>query len=128
MWHEYPFEDADSSKDKYWITLNCKINDFPINAVLPTSQWDNHYYLKEENMIDTVILEANESKFFNKKTIVDLKNIVSEDEERVNEGIECNMLNYLGELESTLFQRIEEAIRNAITLSPFDKKEYLCQN
>ena len=128
MWREYPFEDEDNSKDKYWITLNCKINDFPINAVLPTSQWSNHYYSKADNMLDTVVLEAHESQFFNKKTIIDLKNIVLEDEEQVKDGIECGLLNYLGELESNLFQRIEVAIQNAITLSNFDKKEYLCQN
>ena len=96
--------------------------------MLPTSQWNNHYYSKEDNMIDTIILEASESKFFKKRTIIDLKNIVLEDEEQVKEGIECNLLKYLGELEPTLFQRIEEAIKNAITLSNFDKKEYLCQS
>lgn len=126
-WYEYPFEDNDTAKDKYWITLNCEINGFPMNAILPTSQWNNHYYLREENMIDTIVFEANESQFFNKKTIIDLKNIVLEEEEQVKEGIKENFLKYLGELETNLFQRIEKAIEYAITISNFDKQEYLCQ-
>ena len=128
MWHEYPFEDDnDNSKDKFWITLNCEINGFPMNAVLPTSQYTNHYYTREENLIDTVIFEANESQFFYKKTIIDLKNIILEEEEQIREGIEQNFLKYLGELEPHLFQRIEKTIQNAITLSFFDKQEYLCK-
>jgi hypothetical protein len=42
-WFDYTFGNGDS-KDKFFITLNCSINDFPINAVLPTSQHDNHLY------------------------------------------------------------------------------------
>jgi len=126
LWHEYPFVDSDDVRDKYWITLNCEINDFPINAVLPTSQWNNHYYSREENLIDTVIIDKNESSFFAKKTVIDLKNILIEDEIRIRDGIENNFLQYKGELESEIFSRIENAIQSAITLSPIDKNEYLC--
>jgi len=126
LWYEYPFVDSDDVRDKYWITLNCKINDFPINAILPTSQWNNHHYSREENLIDTVIIERGESNFFNKKTVIDLKNILIEDEIRIRDGIENNFLQYQGELESDIFLRIESAIQSAITISTIDKNEYLC--
>lgn len=126
LWHQYPFTNSKDVKDKYWITLNCLVNDFPINAILPTSQWDNHYYTKKDNRIDTVIFEKNESEFFKKKTVIDLKNIIFEEESRVREGIENNFLKYQGLLEDNLFKRIEEAIRGAVTLSKIKKNEYLC--
>jgi len=44
MWQEYVFQDTGEERDKYWVTLNCKINDFPINVILPTSKYGNHYY------------------------------------------------------------------------------------
>lgn len=126
LWYEYPFMDSNDVRDKYWITLNCEINDFPINAILPTSQWNNHYYSREDNLIDTVIIEEGESSYFNKKTVIDLKNILIEDEIRIRDGIANNFLQYKGELENQIFERIENAIQSAITLSTIDKNEYLC--
>ena len=92
-WEEYLFQDTGEIKDKYWITLNCKLNEFPINVILPTSQWDNHYYSKKNHMIDCVIIERGESKYFNaEKTILDLKNIISEEEHKVREAFEDGFL------------------------------------
>ena len=75
-WFDYTFGNGDI-RDKFWITLNCSINDFPINAVLPTSQHDNHYYSKAENMIDTVVFKPNESEFFVSKKIIDINKIIN---------------------------------------------------
>ncbi len=36
-WENYEFED-NSKKNKYFIALNCKIQDSEINLVLPTSK------------------------------------------------------------------------------------------
>ena len=126
LWYEYPSIDSNDVRDKYWITLNCSINDFPINTILPTSQWNNHYYSREDSLIDTVIIEQGESEFFTKKTVIDLKNILIEDEVRIRDGIENNFLQYKGKLEGEIFERIENAIKFAITISSMDKDEYLC--
>jgi len=127
-WNNYEFNaNADDNRNKYWLTLNCIVNDFPVNIVLPTSQINNHFYSQQDNLIDTVIIEANESQFFNKKTILDLKNITHEYEEVIKDAWGDGFLRYLGELESKLFTRVETAIRNAITISPMDKREFLCE-
>ena len=125
-WFDYTFGNGDS-KDKFFITLNCSINDFPINAVLPTSQHDNHHYSRPANMIDTVILEANESRFFNKKTIIDLKNIIYKEEEEIRNAYEDEYLIYLGDLEREIMERIESTIRNSDEIEPFKIAEYLCE-
>ena len=130
-WYEYEFS-ADSNeyetRDKFWITLNCKINDFPINAVLPTSQYDNHYYSNAVHMIDTVVINRGESVYFNAdKTIIDLKNIIEEDEYLIREAYEADYLTYLGNLEPDLLTRIENAIQNAQELDLFKIDEYLCR-
>jgi hypothetical protein len=129
-WFEYEFS-ADNSqyetKDKYWITLNCKVNDFPINAVLPTSQYNNHYYSNPAHLIDTVIFEKGESQYFNsKKTIIDLKNIIEEDEYIIKEAYEAKYLIHLGDLEPELLTKIEEVIRNSDEIDLFKINEYLC--
>lgn len=130
-WYEYDFSTSSSEyekRDKFWITLNCKINDFPINAVLPTSQHDNHYYSNPKHIIDTVIIHKGESAYFNAdKTIIDLKNIIEEDEYMIREAYETDYLIHLGNLEPELLARIEEAINNATELDLFKIDEYLCR-
>lgn len=127
-WTQYRFkENEEDSRNKYWVTLNCKVNDFPMNIVLPTSQVDKSYYDNPDNMRDTVVIEANESEYFHKKTFIDLKNIVYEHQTTIEEAWDAGYLKYQGNLEGYLFDRIENAIRNAITLSPMDKKELLCE-
>ena len=128
FWENHAFnENEEDNRNKYWITLNCKVNDFPINVVLPTSQNNNWYYSNLNNMIDTVVIEASESEYFFKKTIIDLKNITHESKDNIEEAWDLGYLKYHGSLEVDLFGRIEAAIRNAITISPMDKKEYLCE-
>ncbi len=120
-WKDYQFSDTGEYKDKYWLTLNCKINEFPINVILPTSQHDNHYYSNQINLIDCVIIEKNESKYFNKeKTILDLKNIIREEE------YEDGFLIEQGPLEGNLCTRLESAIENAETLEDYLIAELLC--
>ena len=127
-WTEYHFnENEEDNRNKYWITLNCKVNDFPMNIVLPTSQVDKSYYDNPQNMRDTIVIEATESKYFHKKTLIDLKNIIHERQTIIEEAWEAGYLKYEGKLESYLFERIEHAIQNAITLSPMNKKEFLCE-
>jgi len=127
-WTAYSFnEDEEDNRNKYWITLNCNPNDFPINIVLPTSQANGRYYSNPNNLIDTVVIEENESVFFHKKTIIDLKNITHEHQNDIEEAWNDGYLKLQGELESDLFDRIKEGIRNAVTISPIDKKEYLCE-
>lgn len=127
-WEEYRFQDTGEIKDKYWITLNCKLNEFPINVILPTSQWDNHCYSKKNHMIDCVIIERGESKYFNaEKTILDLKNIISEEEHKVREAFEDGFLCELGSLENNLVERLEKAINDSETLEPFFIDELLCK-
>lgn len=128
-WNDYSFNDNEiDNRDKFWITLNCEANGFPINVVLPTSQANGHYYSDTSNLIDTVVLEKDESQYFQKRTIIDLKNITHEHKDDIEEAWEAGYLQYLGELESQLFNRIEDGIRNAITISPIDKQEYLCED
>lgn len=124
-WFDYTFGNGDI-RDKFWITLNCSINDFPINAVLPTSQHDNHYYSKAENMIDTVVLKPNESEFFDRKTIIDLKKIIHKEESEVRNAYDDEYLVYLGDLESEIMDRIEQTIRVSDEIDPFKIAEYLC--
>jgi len=127
-WTDYAFnEHEEDNRNKFWITLNCKVNDFPINVVLPTSQGDNHYYSNPGNMQDVVIIEAKESGYFYKKTIIDLKKIAHESKDKIEEAWEDGYLKYKGNLEEHLFGRIEKAIEDAITISPIDKNEYLCK-
>lgn len=126
-WEEYRFNTGEI-RDKYWITLNCKLNEFPINVILPTSQWDNHYYNKENHMIDCLVIKGGESQYFNaEKTILDLKNIISEEEHKVREAFEYGFLCELGPLEDNLVERLEKAIKDAETLDQFFIDELLCQ-
>jgi hypothetical protein len=61
-WKSFEFED-NTQKDKYFITLNCKLNDMEIALVLPISQIEKYQKFKNR-IIDTVIINQNESKYF----------------------------------------------------------------
>ena len=73
-WESFLFTDG-SSKDKFFVALNCTIGDIEINLVLPTSQYETKYENNARYLIDTVVMDKNESKFFVKKTVIDFKNI-----------------------------------------------------
>ena len=124
-WKSFEFED-NIKKDKYFITLNCKLNDKDIALVLPTSQVEK-YKRFENRLIDTIIIKANESKFFSKDTLIDLKNIKYFEAIAIYEAVEKSKINYLGLLETCLCDRIEKAIKEAFTLSPKLKKQLLCE-
>lgn len=70
----FQFEDG-TSKNKFFIALNCSIKDSSINLVLPTSQYEKHYENSNYYLMDTVIIQDSQSTYFDKKTVIDLKNI-----------------------------------------------------
>lgn len=113
-WKSYQFEDG-SFKDKYWLALTCTINGKPIYAVLPTSQY-KHYKNNKVMLHDTVIIEDNESEYFSKKTIIDLKNIREENKSNLDKAISDGKFTYIGQLEQSIMDKIKEAITNAYTL------------
>ena len=124
-WKSFEFED-NTSKDKYFITLNCKLNDREVALVLPTSQV-NKYQNNQNRFIDTILINPNESKFFIKETLIDLKNIKYFEAPIIYDAVERSKINYLGLLESKICERIENAIKEAFTLPPKLKKQLLCE-
>jgi len=124
-WESFEFED-NTKKDKYFIALNCKLNDREIALVLPTSQIDKYQKIVSR-LIDTIIITSSESNFFKKDTLIDLKNIKYFEAVAIYEAGEKGKINYLGLLEEELIKRIEKAIKEAITLSPKIKKQLLCE-
>ncbi|MBP1681044.1 MAG: hypothetical protein H6Q35_1383 [Proteobacteria bacterium] len=126
-WFNYEFKH--DKKDKFCITLNCKLNEFPINLILTTSRYDKHYYKQEKNMIDCVVIEKGESKYFNvEKTIIDLKNIFIMEEDKMMEAFEDEFLVLCGKLEEHLVTRLEKAIENSELLEPYKIKKLLCKD
>jgi len=97
-----------------------------IPSLIPTSQWEK-YNSNPKWLIDTVVLEPGESKLFPKKTILDLKNIQWVSEESVLDALQQGKLTHKGILEENIRQKVEDAIRNAYTLSPREIKILLCK-
>lgn len=124
-WKSFEFED-DTQKDKYFITLNCKLNDIEIALVLSTSQVKKYQKLKNR-MIDTIIINPNESQYFKKLTLIDLKNIKYYEAAAIYRAVEKSKITYLGLLEKELCNRIEQAIKEAVTLSNKIKAQLLCK-
>jgi len=124
-WKSFEFED-NTKKDKYFITLNCKLNDRDIALVLPTSQVEK-YNQFPSRLADTIIITSNESRFFKKDTLIDLKNIKYFEAIAIYEAVEQGKINYLGLLEKEICDRIEKAIQEAITLSKKLKNQLLCK-
>ena len=130
-WEDYRFSDG-NSKNKYWIALVCKIihpktgSEHLIPSLIPTSQWEK-YSSRPQWLIDTVVIEPGESQFFSKKTILDLKNIQWVSIESVLNALQQGKLTYKGTLEEDIRQKVEDAIRNAYTLSPREIKILLCK-
>ena len=128
MWEDYTFSDTGEKRDKYWVTLNCKINDFPINVILPTSKYGNHHYSNPINIMDCVIINRGESKYFSAdKTILDLKNIVKEEEWSIKLAYEDGYLRELGALEDAICRRVEKTIEDSELLEPYKIDELLCR-
>jgi hypothetical protein len=72
-------------------------------------------------------VKPEESQFFSKKTILDLKNIQWVEETTIYQALQKGKLTYQGTLEETIIQELESAIRNAETLSLRDIKILLCE-
>lgn len=123
---DFEFEDG-SSKDKYILTLNCNVHGKDVSFILPTSNVTT--YEKNSNLkYDTVFIQPSESQFFSKTTVIDLKQIQSRPRASFEEKHQKGLLTYKGVLEADIAIRIENTIRNAITLSPVEKKTYLCED
>ena len=128
IWEDYTFQDTGEERDKYWVTLNCKINDFPINVILPTSKYANHHYSNPINLRDCVIINRGESRHFQAdKTILDLKNIIKEEKWKIKYAYEDGFLRELGALEDGICKRIEKVIEDSELLEPYKIDELLCR-
>lgn len=122
-WQDYTFKDG-TSKDKFFIALNCKIDDKTINLVLPTSQYEKRYEGSSYYLMDTVIVEHGESQYFTKKTVIDLKNI----QNLKSNEIKIDNIDYKGVLEQNICNGVEQTIKNSKLLSPIAIRELLCMS
>lgn len=121
---DFEFEDG-SSKDKYLITLNCKYFDNHINFVLTTSQ--SKYYQNSKFRHNVLVIEENESTYFNKQTFIDVdRNVYECDFNSLKHKFEIGDLTLRGVLEVNIIKKIERMIRNS-DLDNILKKEYLCE-
>ncbi len=123
--HDFEFENSES-RNKYFLTLNCQYGDEDITFVLPTSQVDKYYYQNPINMRDVLVIEKGESKFFHKKTYIDLKNIDELSFEQLEEKYQQGDLVVEGTIEDVLLTKIENIIKNSELINKLDKDYYLC--
>lgn len=127
-WKSYRFEN-EQTQDKFCIILSCKIGNYPVYVVLPTSQFDKHYKNRQDRLIDTVIIKANECKYFTQPvTVVDLKQIRKEEEEEIDKAVKEGKLEYRGILEERIIRRIKTAVENSETVSGEVINAILCKN
>jgi len=124
-WQSYQFKDK-TQRDKFFISLNCKIDCEPFWLVLPTSQYEKQYQGSQKRLIDTLILEPHESQYFPKKTVIDLKNLKDVCPNELKNAINQQKINYIGLLEKPIFERLEQTIKQALTLSPILINQLLC--
>jgi len=130
FWKDYQFQDSAEYKDKFVITMNCVVSEFPLTIILPTSKINGAFYSKPDNLVDCVIIDVGESKFFtyrDVKTVIDLKNIVEEDKEFIEAAYSEGEFQFLGILEVELQKRIIKAIEDSITLEEYLVNKYLCK-
>lgn len=129
-WENYEFHNGSPERNKFIITLNCSVNEFPLAIILPTSKEDGAFYSNPVNLIDCVIINIGESTFFtyrDKNTIVDLRNICTEDKDIIQTVHEEGELQFQGILEIALQDRIIEAIEESLTLDKYLIDKYLCR-
>ena len=120
-WEEYSFED-NTKKDKYWIALNCSIDEVEYYAILPTSQIKRYY-----NKIDILYIHSLESKYFSKDTILDFKNIKINSKDEIERVFSSGKLVYKGLLEKSIRDKIEQTIKDAQTLTQDEINNLLCR-
>lgn len=121
-WKEYMFEDQ-TTKDKYWISLNCTIDQKKYHAVLPTSKVEKNKF----NTIDTLIIEANSSTYFKVVTLLDFKKLKINSKNEIHKAFENGKFEYLGLLEKELQDKIENTILHSETLSQILINILLCK-
>jgi len=121
-WKEYVFEDG-TSKDKYWVSLNCMINQKEYHAVLPTSKVEKHKF----NTIDTLIIPSGSSIHFKVDTLLDFKKLKINNKIEIEKAFTNNNFTYLGLLEQELQKKIEDTILNSETLSQILIDTLLCK-
>ena len=121
-WSEYVFED-NSTRDKYWISLTCKIDQKEYHAILPTSKVEKHKF----NTIDAYIIEAGKSQYFKSSTLLDFKKIKINKKEDINSAFKDDKFSYLGLLEESIQNDIKDLITNAETLSQNLINTLLCE-
>lgn len=121
-WKEYVFEDG-TSKDKYWVSLNCMINQKEYHAVLPTSKVEKHKF----NTIDTLIIKSGSSIHFKVDTLLDFKKLKINNKIEIEKAFTNNNFTYLGLLEQELQKKIEDTILNSETLSQILIDTLLCK-
>ena len=121
-WKQFIFEDG-SVRDKYWIALNCTINQKEYHAILPTSKIVKNIF----NTIDTFVIEANKSQYFKVSTLLDFKNIQINSKEEIEIAFQKGNFDYLGLLEKEIQSEINKVIVNSITLSEILINTLLCR-
>jgi hypothetical protein len=121
-WSEYIFED-NSSKDKFWISLTCKINQKEYYAILPTSKVDKYKF----RSTDTYIIQEGTSRYFQEKTLLDFNKIKINKQQEIEKAFKNNKFKYLGLLEKSIQYDIENIILNAQTLSQNMINTLLCK-
>lgn len=125
-WQSFQFEDQ-TQRDKFFISLNCEIDSKPFWLVLPTSQYEKHYQGKPQRLVDTLVIEPLESQFFQKKTVIDLKNLKDVCPNELQNAINQQKVTYVGLLEKAILERLEQTIEHAFTLSPAFIDQLLCR-
>jgi len=121
-WSEYIFEDG-TSKDKYWISLNCTINQEEYFAILPTSKVEKNKF----NTIDTFTIKEKSSKYFKVQTLLDLKKLKINKKDEIEKAYQNDKFIYLGLLEKELQDEIEKCILDSDTLSEDLINRLLCK-
>lgn len=120
-WCEYTFEDG-SSKDKYWISLNCFIEQVEYHAILPTSKVEKNKF----NTIDTLTIKENSSQYFKKETLLDFKKLTINNKDEISKAFTGDKFRYLGLLEQSIQDEIISTIENSLTLSEVLIATLLC--
>jgi len=123
-WSSFEFDNK-TSKNKYFIALNCSFNEIEFCVLLATSQVEK-YQRFQNRLIDTIFIEKNKSRYFKVDTIIDLKNIQTIETKKFQKAIYENKINYLGLIEEDIKEKIIKTIKNAKTLSKIIKNKLLC--
>jgi len=101
------------AKDSYFILMSKQLDDGVFIAIRPTTQLK--HYNSARNKIDTIILSAGESSLFPKETVVDLKQMIYLDVEKMVKEFGTSVKR-LGNLENNIVSRLDRAVLNSKTV------------